>query len=84
MTVIDLKAELYRQIDTMADDESFLEKVLGFVSKLTSTPVSTVTPYTMEELNSRIDRSIEDVKAGRTLTSAEVKNKLLEEYEWLR
>lgn len=51
---------------------------------MTANPVSTVIPYTMEELNSRIDRSIEDVKAGRTLTSAEVKSKLLEECEWLR
>lgn len=84
MTAIDLKAELYRQIDTMADDESFLEKVLGFVYKLTSNPAEAVTPYTMEELNSRIDRSIEDVKAGRTLTSTEVKSKLLDAYNWLR
>ena len=84
MAAIELKAELYRQIDTMADDESLLEKVLSFVRKLTTTSVPAVTPYTMDELNQRIDKSLEDLKAGRTKKNEEVEKLLLKEFEWLR
>lgn len=35
-------------------------------------------PYTEEELNARIDESLEDIRAGRTLASEEVHRRMKE------
>lgn len=40
-------------------------------------------PYTMEEINARIDRSLADAKAGRTYTSDEVKRIMEAKHPWL-
>ena len=37
-----------------------------------------LTPYTMEELNARIDQAIADVKAGRTISSEEAHRQMKE------
>ena len=42
-----------------------------------------LTPYTMEELNARIDRSLADAKAGRTYTSDEVRQFMEAKHPWL-
>ena len=42
-----------------------------------------ITPYTMEELNARIDRSLADAKAGRTYTSDEVRQFMEAKHPWL-
>ena len=39
----------------------------------------TLTPYTMEELHARIDRSLADAKAGRVYTNEEM-NRFMQEY----
>ena len=38
-----------------------------------------LTPYTMEELNARIDQALADVKAGRCITAEEA-DKEMEEF----
>lgn len=37
-----------------------------------------LTPYTMEELNARIDEALDDIRAGRTLSSDEVHRRMKE------
>ena len=89
MTAIELKAELFRQIDTIADDEPMLTKVLNYVSKLRvgsrrgALPSNTV-PYTLSELNHRIDVSLSQIEEGKTISDVQAKQQLEEEFEWLR
>ena len=40
-------------------------------------------PYTMDEINQMIDKSLADIKAGRVLTWEEVDRDLKEKYPWL-
>ena len=42
-----------------------------------------LTPYTMEELHARIDRSRANIKAGRTYTSDEVRQFMEAKHPWL-
>jgi hypothetical protein len=88
MTAIQLKTELVHQIDSFANDESMLAKVLCYVKNLRASQipvsVSDTTPYTLEELESRISMSLEQVKDGKII-SKDKANQLLEtEFEWLR
>ena len=43
----------------------------------------TLKPYTLEELHARIDRALEDAKAGREYTNEEVFSMLENKYPWL-
>ena len=84
MTALELKYELYRQIDSIADNEPLMKRVLNYMHRLGSKATETASPYTMEELNSRITASLDDIEAGRTKNNEEVEKLLLEEFEWLR
>ncbi len=89
MTAIELKAELFRQIDTLEDDEPMLTKILNYVSKLRvgkrqEAQTETFTPYTLSEINHRIDISLNQIEEGKTITDKQVKKQLEEEFEWLR
>ena len=84
MTALELKHELYRQIDSIADSEPLMTRVLNYMHRLGSKASETVSPYTVEELNSRITASLGDIEAGRTKNNEEVEKLLLEEFEWLR
>lgn len=42
-----------------------------------------LTPYTMEELNARIDEAEDDIVAGRTYTSEQVHDMMEKKYPWL-
>lgn len=41
------------------------------------------TPFTMEELNARLDRAEADVKAGRTMSCEQVHERLEQKFPWL-
>ena len=89
MTAIELKAELFRQIDTIDDDEPMLAKILNYVSKLRvsnhrKVQASKIVPYTLSELNHRIDVSLSQIEEGKTISNGQVKEQLEEEFEWLR
>ena len=43
-----------------------------------------LTPYTMEEINVRIERSRANIKAGRVLTAEEADKEVKEALPWLR
>ena len=85
MTAIELKSELYQQIDHLADSETLLAKVLDFVRRLNApAPITAETPYTKEEAIARVSVSLEQINAGRVKTNEEVEQLLLEEFEWLK
>jgi predicted transcriptional regulator len=84
MTALELKYELYRQIDNIADSEPLMTRVLNYMRRLGSSATEALTPYTVEELNSRVKASLDDIKAGRMKTNEEVEMLLKEEFEWLR
>ncbi|MBP3260512.1 MAG: hypothetical protein J6M01_05390 [Prevotella sp.] len=84
MTALELKYELYRQIDNIADSEPLMTRVLNYMRSLGSSATEALTPYTVEELNSRVKASLDDIKAGRMKTNEEVEMLLKEEFEWLR
>lgn len=42
-----------------------------------------LTPYTMEEINARIERSRANIKAGRVHTTEEVRRMIENEHPWL-
>ena len=89
MTAIELKAELFRQIDTLEDDEPMLTKILNYVSNLRvskrqEAQAETFIPYTLSEINHRIDTSLHQIEEGKTITDELAKKQLEEEFEWLR
>ena len=89
MTAIELKAELFRQIDTLEDDEPLLTKILNYVSKLRvnkrqEAQTEAFTPYTLSEINHRIDTSLNQIEEGKIIPDELVKKQLEEEFEWLR
>ena len=43
-----------------------------------------LTPYTMEEINARIERSRANIKAGRVLTAEEADKEMEEALPWLK
>lgn len=45
-----------------------------------SEDTSNLTPYTLEELYARIEASEEDIRNGRVLTEAEVREELIKEF----
>ena len=89
MTAIELKAELFRQIDTMADNEPMLLKVLNYIGKLrvgnpSKATIAAIEPYSLTEINNRIDASLNQIEEGKIMKDSEVREKLEEEFEWLR
>ena len=66
--------DLWSQILALpAGDRHWLQKVYE------SEEEEHLTPYTMEELNARIDQALADVKAGRCITAEEA-DKEMEEF----
>jgi len=85
MTTVELKSELYRQIDIISGSEALMTKVLTFMQQLNMPmPVAAAVPYTDAELNARISASLNDIENGRTKKNEEVERMLTEEFEWLR
>ena len=85
-TTIDLNAyrdQLLRDIsvDNLEVLESIRRAYRRALNKLKKEEkeAETLTPYTMEELHARIDRSLADAKAGRVYTNEEM-NRFMQEY----
>lgn len=78
MTTLQLRAELFREMNPLLDSEAALEKMLAFVRSLmpvkttANEPSATFRPYTMEEINERLERSERDFAEGRYYTDYEV------------
>lgn len=76
MTTMELNAVLLRELSSIATDEALLQKAIKCIRTLKKEAKKSakeeLKPYTMEELNERIDESEADEKAGRVYTSEQV------------
>lgn len=84
MTTMELeayKAELAREI-LMSDSRQLLDKVKKLLRKEAKAREQ-LTPYTLEELNARIDEAETQIEAGEVLTNDEVFNRMERKYPWL-
>lgn len=83
-----LRRELLRDILNV-DDVEVLKKIRRSLDRLRVRPVNAVQepeelrPYTMEELNERIDEAEAEIEAGETLFSQELFAQMEYKYPWL-
>jgi hypothetical protein len=63
MTAIQLRAELFREINPILDDEGMMQKLLKYVKKLTSKKEDP-TLMTKEEFFARVDEAREQIRRG--------------------
>lgn len=88
MTTMELNAVLLRELSSIATDEDLLQKAIKCIKALkkeakAKSAKEALKPYTMEELNERIDESEADEKAGRAHTCEQVHAMMEEKYPWL-
>ena len=88
LEVENLRRELLRDILDV-DDLDVLKKLRRSFNRLCIHSTSSVKededlrPYTMEELNARIDEAEAEIEAGETLSSQELFEHLEHQYPWL-
>ena len=64
MTALQMKAELYRNLGIIAQDENMLGKVVKYVSKLAKQMTDDPTCMSKEEFFARVDDAREQIKRG--------------------
>lgn len=80
------KTSLIRQILSVNDDKSLqqIEKWMGKHFKKESEALAIGTgPFTLAEINERLDRSEADILGGRTYTSKQVFDEMEKEFPYL-
>lgn len=86
MTTLELKASLIQEFTELLENEEYLKKLQRYMRRLRRNsyavpkePITTVeeelAPYTLEELNARIDESEADIEAGRVISSEEMRRR---------
>lgn len=64
MTAVQLNAEILRNLDAIAEDESMLKRVAKYLRKLVSEKEADHTLLTKEEFFARVDEAREQIKRG--------------------
>ena len=64
MTALEMNAEIYRSLGVIAEDETMLQKVAKYVSKLAKQITSEPTLMTKEEFFARVDKAKEQAERG--------------------
>lgn len=81
------RAEIIRRLFEV-DDLEALKKVKRSIARIMKSaavePPPASVPYTMDELNARIDEAEADIEAGRVLTNAEANAEVRKALPWLR
>lgn len=92
MTSMELDArrmEIFREIMQINDMEVLdglkrsLKRIKAKTGKSATTAQEDLTPYTMEEINTRIDEAEADIDAGRVYSSEQVHKMMEAKYPWL-
>lgn len=81
-----LKTSIIRQILDVNDDKSLqqIEKWMGRIRhREPETPAIGVGPFTIAEVNEKLDRAEADIAAGRTYTSQQVFGMMEDEFPYL-
>lgn len=74
MATMELNAELLKELSTIVSDENMVKDVIRYIRQLRHNQHErpTVVPYTMRELNERIDRAEAGYVEGRYTESEKV------------
>lgn len=75
MNTLELRASLMQEIAGLLDNDEAMEKLQKYIhclKKDISQKATVSKPYTLAELNARIDRAEEDIFEGRTLSNEQV------------
>ena len=90
MTVMELNATLLRELSSIATNEDLLKKAILYIRSITKAQREqalageTLTPYTMEELNARIDSFEAELNRGEQgLPLEEFNAEIRQKYPWL-
>lgn len=90
MKSMELQKLLLNEVAAILDDEEMTEKALRSIRRLRAKmsreqekEEENLKPYTIEEIETRIERSEADIRAGRVSTSEEVFKRMEEKYPWL-
>ena len=65
MTALQLKAELYRNLGIIAENETMFEKVVKYVRNLAKKIQEDPTCMTKEEFFARVDEAREEIRQGK-------------------
>jgi len=65
MTVVQLNAEILRNLGTLAEDESMLKRVAKYLRKLVAEKEADPTLYTKEEFFRMVDEAKQDIADGK-------------------
>ena len=65
MTVVQLNAEILRNLGTLAEDESMLKRIAKYVRKLVAEKEADPTLYTKEEFFRMVDEAKQDIADGK-------------------
>ena len=68
MTALELNAEFFKVMSTIAEDESMMTKVLNYIKKLASSKSKSQDPtlMTKEEFLAKLERGEEEYRQGKT------------------
>ena len=64
MTAIQLREELFRQLNPLLDNEAAMQKIIKYVKKMTSKKEDP-TLMSKEEFFARMDKSLEQARSGK-------------------
>lgn len=65
MTVVQLNAEILRNLGTLAEDESMLKRIAKYLRKLVAEKEADPTLYTKEEFFRMVDEAKQDIADGK-------------------
>ena len=68
MTALELNAEFFKVMSTIAEDESMMTKVLNYIKKLASSKSKSQDPtlMTKEEFLAKLEKGEEEYRQGKT------------------
>ncbi|MCD7850177.1 MAG: hypothetical protein LUH63_10830 [Parabacteroides sp.] len=75
MKTLELRASLMQEIVGLLDNDEAMEKLQKYIRRLKkeiTVNAPAVQPYTMAELNERINQAEDDVRTGRTLSNEQM------------
>lgn len=91
MSTMELRQSLLQEIANIIDSDELTRKTLEYVRKLRTKEAKKkeietkedLTPYTMEEINARIDEAEADIDAGRVIATETFIKDMEQQNPWL-
>lgn len=83
---MELRAGIFEKINSLLDDEEAMRQLDNYLSRLNkqaAIKVEKLRPYTLEELDARIDEAEAEIEAGEVMTNEEVFANMERKYPWL-